>query len=227
MSEGTPLWDRVGKPLTEEQKSEIEECGDLKTMEGIEARTHAIMKVADDIGAGSVMAHQQLAKMQDEMSLIDFKKHTALYIDEWDDVISTEVDEEVKEVRMIGRKREHYLQKVDKLRERVNRIEHKGKQSAPKKLTDQLFRNEKKLSDCDATYLDKANEASILLYEATERGWVDFYPVIKNVMKFEINRLGRESACYGSYHDTLEALKTDYRMATKGTPDEPHHTSRL
>lgn len=227
LSKGTPLWDRIGKPLTKEQKSEINNCENLKTLEGVEERTHMIMKIADDIGPGSMLAHQQLAKLQDEMSLLDFKRHTANYIDEWDDIVSSEVDKQVSEVRVLGRKREHYVQKVNGLRDRVNRIERKGKQMASKKLSDQLYRNEKKLNEIDAVYLDKADKASTLLYEATERGWVDYYPVIKNVMKFEINRLGRESACYGSFHSTLEALKTDYRAATAGTVDEPHSTSKL
>merc|ERR1712194_252377 len=123
--------------------------------------------------------------------------------------------------------RENIMCRRDGLRDRVNRIERKGKRVASKKLTDQLYRNEKKLSDVDAVYLEKADKASIFLYETTERAWVDFYPVIKNVMKFEINRLGRESACYGSFHSTLEALKTDYRTATAGTVDEPHSSSKL
>lgn len=96
-----------------------------------------------------------------------------------------------------------------------------------KKLTDQLNRNEAKLEECDVLYEKKANEVSVVLYEATTRGWVDFYPVIKNVMKFEINRLGRESSTFGSFHSTLEALKIDYKQATKDTADAPNTGSAL
>jgi len=227
LSEDTPLFDRIGKPLSDDHKFHIDSCGNMVTMEGIEARTHAIMQASDEIGAGSLMAHQELAMMQEEMNLIDFKAHTAAYINEWDDVMSSTVDKEIKEVRLLERKREHYVEKVDDLREKVNKIEHKGKQSASKRQTDKLERNEKKLANFDSKYHGRANGASVLLQEATKRGWVDLYPVIKNVMKFEINRLGRESACYGSFHSTLTALKTDYREATAGTVDHPHSSSSL
>jgi len=227
LSKGTPLWDRIGEPLTDKQLLDVKDTGDLVTMEGVEERTHAIMKVADDIGAGSLMAHQQLAMMQDELNAIDFKKHTADHVEEWDEVVTSQVDLEVKQIRVISKRRDYYINKVDKLRGKVNRIERKGKGIAPKRLSDQLDRNEKKLAILDEQYQGKASGTSVLLYEATKRGWVDLYPVLKNVMKFEINRLGRESACYGSFHSTLSALKNDYREATQDTPDAPTIGSAL
>lgn len=227
LTEGTPLYDHIGKPLTEEQLSEMQESGDLKSPEGIQARTKSVMKVAEEIGPGSLMAHQQLAMMQDELNIIDYQSHTANYIDEWEAVVTSQLDTEVKAVRDLGKKRDHYIEKVDRLRGHVNKIEHRGKEIASKKLTDHLARNEKKLVEADALYEETAHTVSVVLYEATERGWVDFYPVVKNVMKFEINRLGRESSCYGSYHATLTELKSDYREATKDTADAPATGSAL
>jgi hypothetical protein len=227
LTEGTPLYDHIGKPLTEEQLSKMQESGDLKSPEGIEARTKSVMKVAEEIGPGSLMAHQQLAMMQDELNIIDYQSHTAKYIDEWEAVVTSQLDAEVKAVRELGKKRDHYIAKVDQLRGQVNKIEHRGKQIAPKKLIDQMTRNEKKLVEADVLYEETAHKVSVVLYEATERGWIDFYPVVKNVMKFEINRLGRESSCYGSYHSTLTELKSDYRDATKDTADAPATGSAL
>lgn len=227
LTEGTPLYDHIGKPLTEKQLSEMQESGDLKSPEGIQARTMSVMKVAEEIGPGSLMAHQQLAMMQDELNIIDYQSHTANYIDEWEAVVTSQLDTEVKAVRDLGKKRDHYIEKVDRLRGHVNKIEHRGKEIASKKLTDHLARNEKKLVEADALYEETAHTVSVVLYEATERGWVDFYPVVKNVMKFEINRLGRESSCYGSYHATLTELKSDYREATKDTADAPATGSAL
>jgi len=227
MSENTPLWNHIGKPLTKEQMSEMQGSGDLKTPEGIEARTKTIMEVAEEIGPGSLMAFQQLSMMQDELSSVEFQNHNADYIDEWDKVVTSNLDDGVKAVRELSNYRQKYIVKVDKLREKVNTIEHRGKQVAPKKLTDKLYRNERKLAEHDAEYEKKANGVSVLLFEATQRGWVDFYPVAKNVMKFEINRLGRESSCHGSFHTTLGALKKDYRDATKNTADAPNVGSAL
>merc|ERR1712232_542594 len=173
------------------------------------------MKVAEEIGPGSLLAHQQLSVMQEELNKLDYENHVIKYIDEWDQVVTSQLDEDVKSVRELAKNRDHYIAKVDKLREKVNKIEHRGRQDAQKKLRDQLERNEAKLDKCDELYEKKANDVSVVLYEATKRGWVDLYPVIKNVMKFEINRLGRESSTYGSFHSTLNALKCDYKESTK------------
>ncbi|MGK3734285.1 MAG: hypothetical protein ACI8RD_006756 [Bacillariaceae sp.] len=222
MSEDTPLFEHIGKTLTAEQISEVEQSG-----ESIESRTKSIMEVADQIGPGSLVAHQQLSVMHQKLNEVDFDNHVVDYIDEWDKVVTSQLDDEVKAVRELAKNREKYFDKVGKLREKVNAIEHRGKQDAPKKLTDQLDRNEKKLEECDVLYEKKANEVSVELYEATSRGWVDLYPVIKNVMKFEINRLGRESSTYGNFHNTLDALKIDYKDATKDTADAPNTGSAL
>merc|ERR1712127_1114516 len=158
----------------------------------------------------------------------DFKSHTINYISEWEEVVTSQLDDDVKEVRELAKKRDHYIVKVDSLRASINKIHKKKTKETPsKKLTDQLERNEKKLADADAAYEIAAHKVSIVLNEATARGWVDFYPVIKNVMKFEINRLGLESSCYGSYHSTLKSLKGDYKTATQGTPDAPTAGSAL
>ncbi|OEU22232.1 hypothetical protein FRACYDRAFT_151023, partial [Fragilariopsis cylindrus CCMP1102] len=122
-----------------------------------------------------------------------FDNHVVDYIDEWETVVTSQLDDEVKAIRELAKNRGKYFEKVGKLRVKVNSIERRRKKDAPKKLTDQLDRNEKKLEECDVLYEKKANEVSIELYEATRRSWVDLYPVIKNAMKFEINRVGRES----------------------------------
>jgi len=227
LSKGTPLFDRIGKPLTKDELANFEHVGDIKTPEGIAERTKAIMQTSEDIGPGSFWAYQQLSMLQEELNVLDFKNHTAKYVDEWDDVVTSQLDSDAITVRLLSKDKEKYTGKVETLRNKVNKIEHKGKQVAPKKLSDKLIRNEKKLADYDAQYEEKANGVSVAFYEATERGWVDLYPLMKNVMKFEINRLGRESSCYGSFHSTLAALKNDYREATKDTPDHPNAGSKL
>ena len=227
MSEGTPLYNHIGKPLTDEQLAEMQESGDMKSLEGIKQRTLTIMKVSEEDGAGSLMSHQQLAMMQDELNAIDYQSHNVNHIAEWESVVTTQLDSDVKEIRELSKRKDHYIEKVDHLRQKVNKIEHRGKGVAPTKLSDQLIRNEKKLFEADAAYEKKAHEVSVVLSEATARGWVDFYPIVKNVMKFEINRLGRQSACYGTFPATLAALKADYRDATKGSVDAPTSQSVL
>lgn len=227
MSEGTPLYDHVGKPLTDEQLKEMDKSGDLTTLEGIETKTLTIMKVAEENGAGSLLSHQQLALKQDDLNAIDYQNHNINQIAEWETVVTSTLDDDVNELRALAKKKQHYIDKVDKLRAKINKIERRGKKEAAPKLVTQLARNEQKLVDSDKAYDKKCDEVSVVLNEATTRGWVDFYPIVKNVMKFEINQLGRQSACYGSYHATLAALKADYKEATKGTVDSPTADSAL
>ncbi|KAL3925948.1 MAG: hypothetical protein SGILL_000049 [Bacillariaceae sp.] len=221
MSKGTPIWDHVGKPLTPEQMTEIQHRGDETTPESIELQSKSILKVADEIGPGSLIALQELAAMQDKLDDLDYKTHIVDYVDEWDDVVTSEGDKEVKAVMELTKKREHYVHKVDKLRNKVNRIEHRGVRDAAPRLQQKLDRNEDKLEKADDMYEDKSNDLAVVLKESVQKGWIDLYPLIKNSMKYEVNRLGRESSTFGRLTGTLGALKIDYKDATKGTGIAP------
>jgi hypothetical protein len=217
MSKGTPLWDHVGKPLTPEQVAEIQTRGDEATPESIELQSKSIMKVADDIGSGSLVAFQQLAAMQDKLDEFDYQSHIIEYIDEWDEVITTMGDMEIKDCSELSKRRNHYVQKVDRLRKKVNRIEQKGGRDAPHQLQQKLERNENKLERADDLFESRSNDLAVVLTESVRRGWIDLYPLIRNAMKFEVNRLSRESSSFGRLTGTLAALKNDYKNATKET----------
>jgi hypothetical protein len=217
MAKGTPIWDHVGKPLTPEQVAEIQHRGDDMTPESIELQSKSIMKVADEIGSGSLIAFQQLAAMQDKLDDLDYHTHVMDYVDEWDDVVTSMGDKEIKAVLDLSKKRDHYVYKVDKLRKKVNRIEKRGARDAPPSLQQKLDRNENKLEKADYMYEDKSNDLAVVLKESVQKGWIDLYPLIKNSMKFEVNRLGRESSSFGRLTGTLAAMKNDYKEATRET----------
>jgi hypothetical protein len=158
MSKGTPIWEHVGKPLTPEQVAEIQQRGDEVTPESVELQSKSIMKVADEIGSGSLIAFQQLAAMQDKLDELDFQTHIIDYIDEWDDVVTSMGDKEIKDCLQLAKKRDHYVHKVDRLRKKVNRIEHRGVRDAPESLQQKLDRNEDKLDRADDLYEDKADD---------------------------------------------------------------------
>lgn len=216
MVKGTPIWEHIGMPLTPEQVTEIQNGDDEVTPESIEKQSKSIMKVADEIGTGSLVAFQQLAAMQDKLDELDFQTHIRDYMREWDDVVTTMGDKEFKAVLELSKRRHHYVHKVEKLRNKVNSIEHRGVRDAPIGLTQKLDRNEDKLEKADDMYQDKSNDLAVVLREAVRKGWIDMYPLIKNAMKFEVNRVSRESSSYGRLTGTLAALKSDYKEATRG-----------
>lgn len=221
IAKGTPIWDAVGKPLTPEQQTEIQRRGEKVTPASMELQSKSIMKVAEEIGGGSLVAMQQLAAMHDSLNQLDYKTRIADYIDEWDQVVTSHLDDEVGMVRDRQKKRDHYMHKVDKLRTRINKIEHRGMREAPDSLNEKLDRNEAKLEKADDDFEDMANDMVVVLDESIRRGWVDLFPLLKNAIKFEVNRIGRENASYGRFPLTLDHLKGDYKEATKGTVDYP------
>jgi hypothetical protein len=217
MSKSTPIWDHVGKPLTPEQVEAIQNQGDEKSPESIELQSKSIMKVADDIGSGSLVAFQQLAAMQDRLDQMDYQAHVIDYVDEWDEIVTTLGDMEIKECSELSKRRNHYVHKVDRLRQRVNYIEQRGARDAPPKLQQKLQRNEDKLERANDLFEAKSNDLAVVLTESVRRGWIDLYPLIRNAMKFEVNRLSRASTTYGRLTGTLAALKSVYKNGTKET----------
>ena len=179
------------------------------------------MKVAEEVGGASIVAMQQLAQMHDSLNQIDYDNRIIGYIDEWESVVTSQLDDEVAQVRALQQKRDHYIGKVDKIRTRINKIEDRGARDAPSALNEKLERNEDKLEKADEAYEDLANDMVVVLDESIRRGWVDLYPLLKNAIKFEVNRIGRENASYGRFPLTLDHLKADYKSATKGTVDYP------
>lgn len=220
MTEGTPISDHVGKPLTPEQLTDIQLVGDEITPESIEIQSQSIMKVAEELGPGSVLALSQLAAEQEKLNVMDYKTNILDYLDEWDDVVTSLLDDEVKKLRQLSKKKEHYVYKVDRLRNQVNRIEKRGEKEASRGLVEKLERNEEKLEISDNAYEEFANDVAVNLNEAIRRGWVDLYPLLENTMQFEVNRLSRANATFGRLPDTLTAVKDDYKEAVKGTADE-------
>jgi hypothetical protein len=220
MAKDTPIWDHIGKPLTPEQLTEIQHLGNEVTPESMDLQSKAIMRVAEEVGPGSLIALSQLAAQNEKLNVLDYQTHIADYIDEWDDVETSLLDDEVKILRDLNKRKEHYVKKVDSLRDKVNRIERRGVKDASHSLTEKLERNEQKLVNADAAYEDFANDVAVSLKEAIRRGWVDLYPLIKSAMKFEVNRIGRDNATLGRLPGTLGALKRDYKEAVKGTADE-------
>ncbi len=220
MAQDTPIWDHVGKPLTPKQLLEIQNPGDEITEESLELQSQAIVKVAEEIGPGSIVAFSQLSAQHEKLNVMDYQTHILDYLDEWDDVVTSLLDDEVKTIRALNKKKEHYISKVDRLRARVNRIERRGVKDAPKRLVEKLERNEDKLERSDAAYEEFANDVALNLSESIRRGWVDLYPLINAAIKFEMNRIGRDNATFGRLPGTLEAFTSDYKEAVKGTADE-------
>jgi HPt (histidine-containing phosphotransfer) domain-containing protein len=224
MAQDTPIWNHIGTPLTPEQITNIQHVDDEITPESIDIQSQSIMKVAEELAGsaagGSVIALSQLAAQSEKLNVMEYRNQILDYLDEWDDVVTNLLDDELKIIRKFNKKRTYYVSKVDGLREQVNRIEKRGAKRAPHRLVEKLERNEQKLQLSDQVYQEYSNTVALNLTESIRRGWVDLYPVLESIMEFEVNKLSRDNSILGQLSVILATYRDDFKDAVKGTADE-------
>jgi hypothetical protein len=209
LSQGTPLYDHVGKLLDADSLQSIEQMGNVSlatTSEGLELQAKSVTQVAEQLGAKSLASLQQLAAAHAKINSVDYQEHVLGYLSEWQQVVTSNVDKQLKAVKKLHYNRLHYEKKVESLRRKVNQIESKGK-ATPQAVVERLSRNEEKLKDAFENHEQWAGQLCVLLEQVTEHGWKDLYPLLKNTMKWEVNRLGRDNVTYGRLPATLDVMK--------------------
>jgi hypothetical protein len=140
------------------------------------------------------------------------------YAVEWETVVTGRVDKELKQVRKLQADRRHYERKVESLRQRANDMEAKGKASPSASAIEKLHRNEEKLKEAYMVHEAAAGRLCVLIETVTQDGWKDLYHLAKNFMKWESNRVGRESDIYCQLSNTLDSMRTSFKKdASKKT----------
>jgi hypothetical protein len=209
LSRGTPLYDHVGKLLDADSLQSIEQMGNVSlatTSEGLELQAKSVTQVAEQLGAKSLASLQQLAAAHAKINSVEYQEHVLGYLSEWQQVVTSNVDKQLKAVKKLQQNRLHYEKKVESLRRKVNQLESKGK-ATPQAVVERLSRNEEKLKDAFENHEQWAGQLCVLLEQVTEHGWKDLYPLLKNTMKWEVNRLGRDNVTYGRLPETLDVMK--------------------
>ena len=166
-----------------------------------------------DDTVASLTTLQKLASMHSKTNEIDYQLHVLDYVTEWEEVVSKMIKQELLMVKKLQKDRTHYERKVESLRKGILKKETSGKEIKDAE-HEKLSRNEKKLKDAWQIHEQKAGEVCFLIEQITIHGWKDFYPLVKNTMKWEVNRLGRENLTYGRLPETLEALKARFVAET-------------
>lgn len=216
LSKDTPIYDYVGKELDQDALMALNDSGNGKsnaTAEELELQAKSALKLNDQ-GVPSLASIQQLATLHEKTNAVDYQRHILDYITEWEEVVTTKIESELAMVKKLQQDRLHYEKKVEGLRKKAVQAENKGKKLSTSQ-EDKLNRNEKKLKDAWQLHEQKAAEACFLIEQVTLHGWKDFYPLVKNTMKWEVNRLGRENVTYGRLPATLEAMKASYVAQTE------------
>jgi len=211
----TPLFDHVGQSLEGEELQTLLQkqpavvgtvVAGSPNKKGLELFAEPTT-IPPPHGALSLTAIQQLAhNMHERINTEEFDKYLLAYATEWEDIVTHRLDEEIQQVDQLQRQRLHYERKISGLRKRQNAMERRGKAVAPA-FAEKVARNEQKLTTAWETHEERASKLCILLEEVTDHGWKDLYPLIKNTMRFEINKISRDEASYGRLKVTLEAMK--------------------
>jgi hypothetical protein len=162
--------------------------------------SHCFLPVGSTVGVESFATVAQAASKGAQVNAAKYKEKVLDYCLEWVRVVTTRVDKEMKDTKALHDKLNHYQNKVELLRNKVNTLEGKSK-PVPKNLTEKLARNEKKLDQAWRAHEKCASKLCHLLDEVTKRGWKDLYPLVKASMNWEV-----EWAC-GEY-DVAARLPT-------------------
>jgi hypothetical protein len=226
LSENTPIFSHVGQKLKPKDVDELRTLADSITKaNNVEQGGGGKVTVqVDDLASTwakkngtttvSLAALNQLADLQGEINGHEFQNHIMEYVEEWDAVVTTRIDQILKDTKKLQLDRTHYEDKVDKLRNTVNELETKGK-TTPTGTADKLARNEEKLKEAWEAHETSAAKSCLLIEEATQRGWKELYHVVKNLMKWETNRVGRANDIYANVPDALDSMKATLQQSGK------------
>ena len=130
----------------------------------------AAQHLDDESRALSLASVHQLALMSQKKGSEEYEEFILAYALQWEEIVTSRLDKEIKTVQQLQRKRFHYEKKVGGLRRRTNKMNAKGKE-VPAAVTERSQRNEQKLSDAFQSHERGASELCVLLEEATENGW--------------------------------------------------------
>lgn len=155
------------------------------------------------------MKLQELAHAQHVARNQEYRQAILEYAFEWERVVTSKVDAELKQVKKLQQSRLHYEKKVEGLRRKVNALDSKGKELSLE-LIEKLKRNEEKLRDAWEVHEVRSSCLCALIEEVVQYGWKDLYPLVANLMKFEFNRSGGELAMYGKYPLMMQAFEATY-----------------
>jgi hypothetical protein len=137
-------------------------------------------------------------KASADVDSLKYDQDILAYLSEWDNVVTSRVDRESKEVEKIRKTFMHYQTKVDSLRKKVNAAEDSGKETN-EATAEKLKRNKEKLDEASKEFEDAARPLCVLIEEVVRQGWKDVLPLIKSMMSWETARSKNEASVFSEW----------------------------
>jgi len=154
---------------------------------------------------GSFAAIAQTASKQTGDIAASYQDSVVAYLVEWEEIITSRVEQGLKETGKLKEKLQHYQTKIEGLRKTVNKKDDTPK-GVPKKLQAQLDRNEKKLDHAWNEHERSASMLCNLMEQVTARGWKDLAPVVLNSVQWEVERTSGEQDIFAKLPAVAEAM---------------------
>jgi hypothetical protein len=160
----------------------------------------------------------------------NFESQALEYLIEWEHVATTRVDRGKAEVEQLRKTFLHYTQKVDKLRNQINKEEAKGKVIKDDKL-EKLKRNEDKLEEASEEFEAAAAPLCYLIEEIVVHAYKDLYPLLRLLMKWDTDRSTVEKQIFGEFKTTeleeafQQAMIADAQQTSAKIPLALHPTN--
>ena len=222
ISEKSPIHDELGCELDTEATEAIDRIrnpeGSAKSVSQV--CTEWQKRTKTDVSSLEVL--KQWSSAQAIVNAREYGKHVVQYAEEWEEAVTERVEKEQKNVRKLLGDRSHYEKKVEAMRKRDNEMQTKGKTSTAGQL-EKLQRNEEKLRESFTIHESEAGRLCVLIGTVTQEGWRDLYFLAKNYMKWESNRVGRESDIFSEIPKTLDSMKAKTAIGSKKKREEEGH----
>jgi hypothetical protein len=209
LSEKSPLFDDVGKPLNGASAQTLQTIREDPT-----TKSTVVAQVKSKNTIRSVKALEQLAATQGIVNEREYNDRVVDYAIEWEKTVLEQVENELKKVKKLQGDRSYYEKKVDTLRQKANNLEEKGKTIPPSQV-ERLERNETKLKEAFVVHEKEAGRLCVLIEEVTSNGWKDLYHLVKNYCKWESNRVSRETDIYSELSTTIDSMKSTFKINSK------------
>jgi hypothetical protein len=160
-------------------------------------------------GLASLTSVHQLATEKAKVDAEQYQNNVIDYAIEWEKIVTTRVDEGLKKNNVLHARLNHYQNKIEVLRKKVNAGESKGKET-PTKLSVKLTRNEDKTKQAWKLHEESASNLCNLIDEITTGGWKDLYPLVTETLQWELGRATREYDVYGKLSEVEKDMASTF-----------------
>jgi hypothetical protein len=196
MSEDTPLYEYVGQKLEDATQPNANQ-------QDATVHVEQLLQTPAPLSLASI---EDLHHFYSMTSIDEYSKYVLNYAVEWEQVVCSRLDREIKQVAFLQKRKIHYERKVNGLRSKVNHLDKNGRE-VTQNLSEKLARNEEKLSTAWATHEKMSAQLCILLEECVQNGFKDLYTFVKNWSRFEINKASRGEVLKMKLKLNLVAMK--------------------